>query len=343
MAAKAIQSAGTNLRGVWHCAGLLDNAPIKSQSWERMRAVFLPKGEGAWNLHTLTRDRQLDFFVLFSSWASIGGSYGQANHCAANSFLDGLSHFRRAKGLPALSVNWGAWGQTGAASSAEVGLQLARSGMENMAPDRALEALRRVLLSDEAQVAIADLHWPRYLRQRSNRHDPLFYEDFLSRELTTRRGEESSFAPGSTSQASLAGAEGSASLEAILALPVAMRESALLRLTSDIVRRTLDLHREEVIDPVAPLSDLGMDSLLAIELRNSLSGVLCKQLPSTVLFDYPNLRTLVRYLATEIMNQASASESLSIQPVTQIGNENSLDILNAIEQMSDDEVESWFN
>jgi len=66
-------------------------------------------------------------------------------------------------------------------------------------------------------------------------------------------------------------------------------------------------------------------------------------LPSTVLFDYPNLRTLVRYLATEIMNQASASESLSIQPVTQIGNENSLDILNAIEQMSDDEVESWFN
>jgi len=346
LAAAAIQSAGANLRGVWHSAGLLDNASIRDQSWERMRAVFQAKGDGAWNLHALTREMQLDFFVLFSSWASIGGSYGQANHCTANAFLDGLAHFRRTNGLPALSVNWGAWGQIGAASGDAFGRQLARSGMENMTPDRALEALRQALFSSEAQVAIAAIDWPRYLRKRSDHHDPFFYADFNLGDRAPRDGNKSIGKSASTRHAALprtAGAR-SAPPEAILALPMAMREPALLRMTCDMVRKTLDLRPEEEIDPDVPLSDLGMDSLLAIELRNNLSGVLLTQFPSTILFDYPTVRALVGHLAKEILNQATPP-SLVHAPDVASGEEgdNSLDILNMIEQMSDDEVESRFN
>jgi acyl carrier protein len=318
---------------------VLDNASITEQSWDRMSMVFRPKIDGAWNLHILTRQIPLEFFVLFSSWASIAGSHGQANHCAANAFLDGLSHFRRAKGLPALSVNWGAWGETGAASGDKFRRQLARSGMEQMQPPIALQMLSQALISNEAQAAIAAINWKRYLGQHLSPADSSIYANMLSG-VEVRRARKHS-----TTQTELfrtPSAE-SATLEAVLALPASGRESALLRTAGDLVRKTLDLRLEEEIDPDAPFSDLGMDSLLAIELRNSLSGVLRKQFPSTILFDYPTLRTLVRYLDNQIVNQTPPPAAMT-QPVAVAGEGtgNSLDILDTIEQMSDDEVESWF-
>jgi acyl carrier protein len=124
-----------------------------------------------------------------------------------------------------------------------------------------------------------------------------------------------------------------------------MREAALLHTIADIVRRTLGLHSGEEIDPNVPLGDLGMDSLLAIELRNGLSGVLHSQLPPTIFFDYPTLRTLARYLDKEVLS--AHEDKPAAVPATQVTaasntNENPLDILESIEQMSDEEVESWF-
>ena len=344
IAVRAIQATGIDLRGVWHSAGVLDHAPIQDQTWESMRAVFRPKVDGAWNLHRLTHAIQLDCFVLFSSWASIGGSHGQANHCAANAFLDGLAHFRRAKGLPALSVNWGAWGETGAAAGDAVGRQLARSGMESMAPGMALEALRMALVTGESQIAVAAIQWPRYLSQRSSRHHRRLYADILSRQEFSRDRETRTGNAASLSHTRLTHDTDAAgdSLEAILALPLAMRQPAMLRITTGLVRRTLDLHAEEAIDPDVPFSDMGMDSLLAIELRNSLSGVLQKQFPSTILFDYPTLRALVEYLSREILNEAKPPSATPPVPAIGQATQNSLDILDTIEQMSDDEVESWF-
>jgi acyl carrier protein len=134
-------------------------------------------------------------------------------------------------------------------------------------------------------------------------------------------------------------------LEAIESLPSAMREAALLRTVAEIVRRTLDLHSGEEIDPDVPLGDLGMDSLLAIELRNSLSGVFHQQFQSTMLFDYPTLRTLARYLDKEVLSaHEETPAAVPLLPVTvaSSANDNSLDILETIEQMSDEEVEFWF-
>jgi NADPH:quinone reductase-like Zn-dependent oxidoreductase/NAD(P)-dependent dehydrogenase (short-subunit alcohol dehydrogenase family)/acyl carrier protein len=341
-ARKAIEMSGPDLRGVWHGAGLLDNASLEDQSWDRMQRVFGPKIDGAWNLHVLTRDLPIECFVLFSSWASIGGSYGQVNHCAAASFLDGLAHFRRASGLPALTVDWGAWGETGAAADDEIRRNLERSGMEAMPPDGALEALRLALRSGESQVAIASIHWARYLEQRRTGADRSFYRELLSESgvHATQRSTEPA------AKAKITGfAPAVPALEAIESLPAAMREAALLRTIADIVRRTLDLHSGEEIDPDVPLGDLGMDSLLAIELRNGLSGVFHQQFQSTMLFDYPTLRTLARYLDKEVLSaheETPAAVPVSTIPVASNANDNSLDILETIEQMSDEEVEFWF-
>jgi NAD(P)-dependent dehydrogenase (short-subunit alcohol dehydrogenase family)/acyl carrier protein len=342
-ARKAIEISGPDLRGVWHCAGLLDNASLEDQSWDRMQRVFGPKIDGAWNLHVLTRKLPIECFVLFSSWASISGSYGQVNHCAAASFLDGLAHFRRAHGLPALTVDWGAWGETGAAADDEVRRNLARSGMEAMPPEGALEALRLALRSGESQVAIASIHWARYLAQRRTGADRSFYTEMLSESdvHATQRSPQ----PAAKIQIKPGFVPPVPALQAIDSLPAAMREAALLRTIAEIVRRTLDLHGGEEIDPDVPLGDLGMDSLLAIELRNGLSRVFQQQFQSTILFDYPTLRSLARYLDKEVLSaheETPAAVPVASIAVASSATENSLDILETIEQMSDEEVETWF-
>ncbi len=341
-ARKAIQMAGADLRGVWHCAGLLDNASLEEQSRDRMLRVLRPKIDGAWNLHVLTSKLPIESFVLFSSWASIGGAYGQVNHCAAASFLDGLAHFRRAHSLPVLSVNWGAWSETGAASGDEVRRQLERSGMEMMSPEGALEALRLALGCGQSQVTIASIDWPRYLAPRRNQADLSFYAKLFSEPyVRSARGTPLPIAQMKVQNLPPA----TSTLEMIYALPAAMREAALLRTAGDIVRRTLGLGSGEYIDPDVPLSDLGMDSLLAIELRNGLSGILQRQFPSTILFDYPTLRALANYLnkvALSTHEETPAAASAARVRAVSKPNENSLAILDTIERMSDEDVESWF-
>ena len=109
------------MRGVFHCAGVLDDGVLAQQSWQRFVRVMTPKVDGAWNLHQATRHLSLDWFVLFSSAASLFGAAGQGNYAAGNAFLDALAHYRRAQGQPGLSVNWGAWTGGGMATSLEAG------------------------------------------------------------------------------------------------------------------------------------------------------------------------------------------------------------------------------
>ena len=98
---RSLRADAPPLAGIIHAAGVLDDGILRDQRWERFAPVLAPKVAGAWNLHLATRHVPLDFFVLFSSTAAVLGHAGQANHAAANAFLDSLAHARRAAGLPA--------------------------------------------------------------------------------------------------------------------------------------------------------------------------------------------------------------------------------------------------
>jgi acyl carrier protein len=342
--------AGENLLGVWHGAGVLENASLERQSWDVVHTVLRPKLDGAWNLHVLTLAKQLEFFVLFSSWASIDGAPGQINHSAANAFLDGLAHFRRTNGLPALSVNWGAWADVGSAAGDKLQRQLARSGMETMLPKDALETLRLTLALPDAQIAIASIRWHQYLARR--RDGSSFYENLASQyDLRTRvqTTQNHSISVDRLRNKS-GGLRGSSAPEEIRALPAVSRNAALIRKVAAVLRRTLGIREDEEIDRDLPFSALGMDSLLAIELRNSLSGLFHTQFPSTILFDYPTLRTLALYLEQELftVDRASPVNGMKPSPLEKIASPSReiatgrdvLGILNMIEQMTDQEVES---
>jgi len=133
------------LRGVIHAAGFLDDGILQQQTWERFEKVLAPKVQGAWNLHVLTRNYPLDFFVMFSSVASLLGSAGQANYAAANGFLDALAHTRAQNGQTALSINWGAWRGLGLAAKRDLEQQLQSKGMGTINPQQGLEVLEQLL------------------------------------------------------------------------------------------------------------------------------------------------------------------------------------------------------
>jgi NAD(P)-dependent dehydrogenase (short-subunit alcohol dehydrogenase family) len=152
------------LRGVFHAAGLLDGGSAATLTLEKLRTVMGPKVHGTRNLHRLTTDLPLDFFVLFSSVAAVIGSPGQANYAAANAFLDAVAHDRRRAGLPALSVNWGAWAEAGMAARIADGGWALPDGIGTIAPADGLKVFERLLADGRPQVTAIPIDWARLLR-----------------------------------------------------------------------------------------------------------------------------------------------------------------------------------
>jgi NAD(P)-dependent dehydrogenase (short-subunit alcohol dehydrogenase family)/SAM-dependent methyltransferase len=136
-----IRSSGYPLGGVIHGAGVLDNDLLQQLDWERFAKVLAPKVQGGWHLHHLTQSESLDFFIGFSSVAAPLGALGQANHAAANGFLDALMWHRRALGLPGLSINWGAVGEIGSAARQQLDTRMEQQGLGRITPDQVLQLL----------------------------------------------------------------------------------------------------------------------------------------------------------------------------------------------------------
>ena len=153
------------LRGVIHAAGVLDDGVLLQQTWERFARVLAPKALGAWHLHRATAGMALDFFVLFSSVAAVLGSAGQGNYAAANAYLDGLAWYRRSRGLPALSLNWGPWGEVGMAAQLAERAQSRRAagGVALIPPALGVQALGYALASGAPQWTVLPIDWPGFL------------------------------------------------------------------------------------------------------------------------------------------------------------------------------------
>ena len=161
-----ISQAMPPLHGLIHSAGVLSDALLARQNWSGFEQVMASKVSAAWNLHELTRDLPLDFFVMFSSAASLLGTPGQANYAAANAFMDSLSFERRAAGLPSLVINWGAWAEVGMAAQQDSQAALTRMGIESFSPEKGLAVLERLFNQAAPQSLVASMKWEKFIGQR---------------------------------------------------------------------------------------------------------------------------------------------------------------------------------
>ncbi len=301
-----IQREMPPLRGVIHAAGVLDDGALLQQQWSRFETVFAPKVQGAYLLHSLTRDLELDFFVLFSSGSALLGSRGQSNHAAANAYLDSLAHHRRQQGLPALSINWGVWDRIGAAAARNVGERVATRGIGLISPEAGWQALAHLMQQSQkapaqtpAQVGVFPVDWRAFLAGGASP----YFKQLVPSDGPPQAAQSEPSHPDDVWQR-------------LQRAPVSKRRALLLAHVREQANKVLGLPPAQAIDHRQPLQELGLDSLMAVELRNLLGAGLNLQrpLPSTLVFDYPTVESLADYLLNEALEQVAELSPGPAQP-----------------------------
>ncbi len=279
------------LGGVIHSVGALSDASLANQSREGFESVLWPKALGAWHLHRATVGRDLDLFVLFSSMAGVRGNLGQSNYAAANAFLDQLARHRRSLGLPGQAVQWGAWAGVGEAEEHRdrIAVSLAAFGSGWMTPQQGIRALDRLVRQDAASTGVGIMDWPVFAASLPSPM-PLI-EDLL---------------PAATAQRASTSAHED-NLLSRLREPAADREELLVSFLQRELQTVLRLPSPP--SPSVRFFELGMDSLMAVELRNRLNRALAGEymVPNTIVFDYPDTASLARHLAGEIAGSEGAT------------------------------------
>ena len=295
-----IERSTAPLRGIIHAAGVLDDGILQRLNWQRFSRVLNPKVQGAWNLHLLTKEYALDFFVLFSSSTSLLGTAGQANHAAANAFLDSLASYRQGLGMSglSLSINWGAWSDVGVTARLNLNETLLKQGEGSISPTEGLQILNGLLMGSSTQVGVLPIDWKRFLRRHSA-IPPFFASIYKS--IPDQEGTN------------LAAVTGERWLASLKSLPYAEALEVLLEKLVQEVSIILGVAPSEIAFEQG-FYEMGIDSLGTIEMRNRLQTLLDKRLSATVLFDYPSIMSLGRYLATEVL-QLTPSKPVSNQPV----------------------------
>jgi 1-acyl-sn-glycerol-3-phosphate acyltransferase len=237
------------LRGIVHAAMVLDDVALREMTPERFNRVLSPKVAGAWNLHTETQNDRLDHFVLFSSIAAMLGNPLQANYCAANTFLEGIARHRSAIGKPSLSVFWGVLSETGYVSrTADVGDYLGAQGYLPLTPSDALAALDDLLGRDLPSVAAARFDWARWAIA-----SPVVAASPRFRHIVPSSSSASGGASGGAARASIIGAAPDA------------RRGVAEQFLKERIGKVLGMAPARV-DTERPLTEMGFDSLIAVEL-----------------------------------------------------------------------------
>ncbi len=301
------------LRGIIHAAGILDDAVLTTLNWERFEKVLTPKVHGAWNLHTLTSDLSLDFFVLFSSVASLLGAAGQASHTSANMFLDALAAHRQAQGLAGMSINWGAWSEIGVVAGQDTHEQLRRKGMGVIKPDQGVDILEQLLSSAPGfQVGVIPVNLPRFLAQAS----PTPFLSHLRQEH----------------MASPASEEVPDIIRDLKAMTASERREYMASYVRSQVARVLGADWSHVMDDEQGFFDIGMDSLTSVELKNRLQVGLGCPLSATLAFKFSTVASLTDHLIS-VTGLSSPVTTDDEQQTT--GNEQqTTDSLREVRQMS---------
>jgi acyl transferase domain-containing protein/acyl carrier protein len=273
------------LAGVAHLAGVLDDALLSQQSPERFRTTLAPKAFGALHLNRLTKDDDLDFFIVSSSVSSLLGSPGQANYSTANALLDGLAAERKARGLPATGINFGPWGKGGMASSEAARANIGAQGLVPLEPSAALAALAEVVGNGTGQATVIKANWQRAAKVLGSSRPPIL--DLVLPSAASDQAGDSEL------------------LRQLQEIPVAQRAGFITEFLQREVQGFLRLAQ-----PPAATSrflDLGTDSLMAVELRNRLHSQFggAFTINATAVFDYPTIGGLAEYLANQLPDAES--------------------------------------
>ena len=268
------------LRGVFHLAGVLADSLVLHQTHAQLRAVFAPKVRGALLLDRLTRDLELDHFVLYSSAAALLGAPGMGSYSAANAFLGALAHQRRRAGHPALAIDWGLFSGVGMGHKADAGGRAVDRGISSFTPEHGRALLHRLLHVDLAELAVVALDARRWLAA-----DPLAarFDRLAALVAEGRAAAPSPDTPGLIAELRHA--------------PIAEHPPIVERFVREQVGRVLRLAPTR-IDPRQLLQDLGVDSVMGLELRNHLQTALGQSLPATLIWTFPTVEQIAAHLVT---------------------------------------------
>ncbi|MFJ9343566.1 SDR family oxidoreductase [Streptomyces sp. NPDC101733] len=266
--------------GIVHAAGSFDKKLIAELTWESIDSQLAAKAYGGWLLHELATESlpELDFFVTYSSIASVLGGATQGHYAAASAGLDALAEWRGRQGLPGLSVNWGAWARVGMSARLEEQLsqEIERSGVRFFSPTRALDTLARLWHGPRTQRVVGEFAWPRYVA--GNAVGDAFYDRLA------RSGGES-------------GTEGGgADLQALIALPAQERLDRITAVVREQIADVLQLAADDELSPHTEFVAMGLDSLMAQTVKARLEKRFLLPLPASLTFDHPTVRRLSAFL-----------------------------------------------
>jgi acyl transferase domain-containing protein/acyl-CoA synthetase (AMP-forming)/AMP-acid ligase II/acyl carrier protein len=283
----AIQQSGLPLKGVFHAAGRLDDGILLKQDKAKFEKVMKPKIAGAWNLHLLTKEMPLDFFICFSSVASMIGSPAQGNYAASNAFLDALCQYRKATGLPGQSISWGPWEGEGMAAGIQP--QINKTGLIKIKPEEAFAALEYLLPLPKAHVGYIPMdkqhipsnmiNWPflSHLTDGLRKHTSEEHKNsqLLNNIYSAGKGEQ-----------------------------LAIVEEYLV----SIIAKVLGFTATDDLDRQKGFAEMGIDSIMVIELKDKIQKDLSYVIPTSALFNYANIKALSEYLLLQLIEEADETE-----------------------------------
>ncbi|SEO77514.1 polyene macrolide polyketide synthase [Amycolatopsis saalfeldensis] len=306
------------LTAVFHAAGVPDDDAVEALTLGGLATVLRAKTAGAWHLHELTAG--LEAFVLFSSGAGIWGSGGQPGYAAANAYLDGLAELRASEGLPATSVSWGSWAGIGMAAGTGAAEQFRRAGVGAMDPDLAISALRRAIDDGETTLTVADVDWARFAPQ---------FTVLRPSPLLAALPEAVPAAPDAVEEPALK--------RRLLDLPDAERGRTLLEVVRAEVAAALGHGSAATVPADRAFRELGLNSVVAVALRNRLTGLTGLALPGALVFDYPTPQALTSHLLAELFpgggeeaaddEEAAVRRALAAIPISRLRQSGLLDML----------------
>ncbi|MGH3879411.1 MAG: SDR family NAD(P)-dependent oxidoreductase, partial [Actinophytocola sp.] len=281
------------LTGVVHIAGVLDDGMIDGLSPERFTEVYRAKVTAARHLDALTRDLDLSLFVLYGSAAGALGNPGQANYAAANAELDAIAHRRRAVGLPATSVSWGLWAGAGLAQDTLAAERSARGGVAPMDPGPAITALAQVVASGEPAPMVQAMDWrtfaPAFLAVRPS---PVFDEIPGVRQAMR--------------ELAVPAEPAGAMRERLASMSAPERSATVLRLVRDTATAVLGHTSADAVEPRRAFTELGFDSLNAVEFANRIAASTGLRVKQALVFDHPNPQMLADHLLTQLFDDLDA-------------------------------------